>query len=308
MNLSELMNSHIPPVICAVLSVLFLVEMYKFVKRNDIPSWMRWLNALVARAAGDKEFLATQLEKVRAELAAKPARVPLREITFAQERRLRRFPRMMFFLGMVGTASAYIGLFWNREGLHWPVIFGCVLLALSGTMYIALIPLLRRYARAQLLNRQFLLQKVGDDAGQTETLRELMRYYPKTAGLNMEMADRLAAEGDIAAALGELAAAAENEPKNVDVAMMRVGMLLRKGEAQQAEEMLAVAEKLPRQALDPRKELYRAALAEKRGEKEKTREFLAKARETNAGVSDIMLEKDPALMELQAYAPEKKTE
>lgn len=302
MDLGELMNSNLPAIGCAVLAALFLLELYKFVKKTDIPSWMRRLNNDVARAANDKDFLAAQLKKTETELAAKPTPNPIREITFVQEHRLRGLPRLILILSLVGVASCYIGLFWNGQDARWPVYLGWVLLTFAAMLYLRVSPLLERYSRAQLLNRKYLLQKVAGDTDQKETLRELMRYYPETVGLRMEMADRLASEGKIAEALEELAKAAANEPENVDVTMMRVSMLLRKNQAGEAEKLLAEAEKLPRQPLDPRDELYRAALAEKRGEKEKTGEYLAKARERNAGVCEIMLKNDAALAGLRTFS------
>lgn len=303
MSIAEFMQSSYPAIICAVFCLVLVFEVYKLTKKHSIPAWMRRLNASISRAANDPAYLKSELKQTEAELEKMPAPDSIREITPSHEYQLRTFPRMIFLFALFGAGCLCIGAFNNNPDLRWPIFAGWLCLIIALVLYLKVDALLPRYTRVQLLNKKYLLQKVGKQEKRFETLQELVAYYPRLSGLRIELAEQLASGGNTAKALETLRQAAENDSGNADVTLAIVSLLLREKKVKEAEETLERAEKQQRQPLDPRIFLYRGALALANGDKAKAREFAEKAVEKNDAVSRIMVDKDPALVALAAFLP-----
>lgn len=308
MNYTELLDTKIPQIAFGLLGLASLVALHKNAMKYDIPMWMNKLNRDAAKATEDAEFRKTELEKTEAEIAKLPVPAPIAPISRAQEARLRMFPKLMLFTGLLAAVSLYVGLFHSipTENTRWPVYAGWFFLAATLLLYLGVTKLQAYYSRVQLLNKRYLLEKAGNSDKKFATLEEVIEYYPHLVGLRLELADQKSLAGKYGEAVEILKKAAETAPETLDVAIAEASIQLRSKNPGGCETALERAERCKKAPTDPRIELYRAALEEERGNHEKAMEYARNAVNMDKEFCELISQKDSSLEVIRSMLEKEK--
>lgn len=262
--------------VCA-LGVVYFLMMYK--RKHDLRAWLGQLRQTAARAGEDESFRKEKLAETEAELAKFPTPDEVVPVKRKHEAYLQMLPKFMFVVGCCGVFFLFMGLFRPRaEGQrNWEIYTGPALLLFTGYMWFFLERIRPNYSRVQQMNRKYLLQKAGNDADSLGTLTEILQYYPGVPELWMEKADSLANSQRMDEAIDAIRQAVSLAPQNIDLAIVEVSFLLRKGAAEDAEKALDNVWNLKKAPSDPRPDLYGAAIALRQGNVEKALEHGEKA-------------------------------
>lgn len=278
MDTEEIMQL-LPRIFFGAVCLGFIYALYRYKKRNDFNQWMKSVQQDALRAANDGDYGRQRLQETENFLQSLPPDDDPQPVTRRQEIILRSFPRMMFMLGGLGTAMLFISIVSPRqeERVDWPLYAAPVLLVLTITMVFLHYREQRKFVRVQALNKKYLLQKTLGDEGKFIAMHQILAYYPQLAPLWVEMATQYANQGDTDKALEAVRTARTKTDKNLDLALAEASFLLRSGDTGLVGRVLEEAESYPREKTDPRLAIFAAALAEKKGDLAKAREYAKEA-------------------------------
>lgn len=278
MNFTEIIDI-LPRLFVGAVCLAFIYALHRYKKRNDFNAWMQSVQQDATRAANDGEFGRQCLRETENFLQSLPPDDDPQPIARRQEIILRAFPRLMFMVGGLATAMLFIALISPRreDGSDWPFYAAPALLVATIAMYVAHSREQRKFVRIQALNKKYLLQKTLEDQGKFATMRQILAYYPQLAPLWVEMASQYANQGEMDKALEAVRTARSKTDKNLDLALAEASFLLRSGDIGTVGKILEEAAAYPREKTDPRIAIFSAALAEKRGDLAKAKEFAEEA-------------------------------
>lgn len=300
MNMETLMQ-YAPKLVVFVIGAAFLYVVQRYMKANDVPSWLRRIYANMETATKNEAYRQSELADTNAELAKYPVPSPITPIENKQQMRLALYPKAMFLAGITGWVGVYLGLFETGSlGTGWPLYAGLVCIAATGVLYLLSEKERPYYRRVQQLNRKYLLEKAGTDAARCATLREVLEYYPALKPLWMELADQYAMEKRYDDAIAAIRKARELEPEDVDCLLIEASFQLRGGDEEAMAKTLNDAEKLRKIPSDPRIVIYRGALALRRNDKKLALRYGKEAMELDGDFTEKLVRKDEGLSELAA--------
>lgn len=299
---------YLPALAFAVCGCGVIYFLYRYSRKRDLRVWTETVQAAASRAAADEAFRRTELAAAEARLAALPAPATIVPIRRRHEILLQLLPKFVFVIGSTGVAFLFLGLFHYPpgKGSDWLNGVGGALVVMAGLLLLFSEKLQRDYERVRQLNRKYLLSKAGNDfPGMFEAMEELLNYYPAVPELWLEHADRLAKASRMDDALRAVRKARElSRPGQLDLAIVELSFLVRKGDAPGAEKMLAALSDMKPEASDPRPDMYAAALALLQKDRKKAEEHARKAMELDRHFVEKFLLRDETLKDVKALLRE----
>ena len=287
-------------------AVIYLCHRYK--KKNDLRAWLEELRSKAIHAGKDEVFRRAELADAEAELTRHPAPDVIVPVGKRVELYLHLLPKILFFTLSAGAAMVFVALFQPaREGEGRLLLYlGAASLLLSGALFLVLEKLRAGYTRVRQLNRKYLMQKAGGDFDNMfSTFDTILEYYPAVPELRLEEADQLARAGRMEDAVEAIEKATRLKPGNLDLTVVQLSFVLRKGDTEAAESILAALPEMKPLPSDPRPSLYAAALALRQNDREKAAEHLKKSLELDKNFTEMLLPRDETLAEVKRLAEEK---
>lgn len=298
MDVPDLMTSSAPWIVFCAMGFLVVIELFLFCRKNDLLSWKARLDRDARHAAEDPQYRQNELAKTEILLEKTPAPAPVLPVTRQQEFRLGTYPKIILILGVLGVVSLCVGvLFTMPRDVFWPIWIGWALIAVNIVLYCRLAKPIANHVRVKLLNKKYLFQKAGGDAGRYATLDQIEQYYPDRSLLKLERAEQQAADGKLDAAVTTVEKAFAADSASPELALGLTSLQLRRDDADAAEKALAQAETSLTNAADPRVDVYRAAVFARRGEKEKALEHAGSALKKGEDAVFALVSRDTAALE-----------
>ncbi len=255
----------------------------------------------LARATSDAEY--RQDELLRADRLLED-RLPLPDDVGPVPGPAKGWSRALpFVLSAIGVILLWGGLFAREERGTW-LYAGVALLLLSAGILLATLERRKWERLARLLRFRADLRRMdGKRAAAAADLRELLRLTPWDDAAWAELADDLAAEGDLDAALEAVRQAIRLDQRYDEYRMLEASLCLRLFRLDQAREALADWAGLDGIGPDdPRVIIYRAALELAGGNRERATSSLGKL-QLEEEHSFEFLDNDQALEGLRDLLP-----
>ncbi len=295
-TIQETILLYAPKTLATLAGVAFAFLLLKYKRKHDASAWLRTIYASAAKAAKNERYRQDELTDVNAELAKLPSPDPIVPLTNRQQIRYTAFPKMLFMTGLTAAVFLYMNFVGGvPPDMGWVGYAGWGFLVLTGVLYVLTEASRPRFMRVQQLNRKYLLQKAGTDAGRFDTLREILQYYAHIPELWVELGDQYAVDKRYDEAVDALQKARALTPEKIDSAILEVSFHIRRGDADAAIHVLDEAEQLKRIASDPRIAIYRGAAALLKNEKKTALRHGREAMELDSDFTERLVKNDSAL-------------